>query len=339
MVAERPYQAAVVRKAVSNGTLLELCILAILFVVPVVIRSKYYQDWFVMAFILAGASCAWNIIGGYAGLLSIGHAAFFGIGAYACTLLYVRSGISPWIGIICGCLVSAAAAAIIGIATLRLRGTFFVLVTIAFCEVLRFTAIGWRGLTEGSMGVTIIFKKSFANMMWSGKLGNIILAFAYMLLVFAVCKIIERRKFGYSLVAIREDQDAAQACGVPASETKTLATVLSAVLTSVGGSIYAFYLLYIEPDVVFDIMISVQIILIGILGGKGKAFGPIVGAMFIIPLTSFLRGQLSSISGLHGFVYGLALALIMIFLPEGVYGRLWRWTLSRTSRPQRGVTP
>ena len=219
------------------------------------------------------------------------------------------------------------------------RGTFFVLVTIAFCEVLRFTAIGWRDLTEGSMGVTIIFKKSLANMMLSGKRGYVILAFAYMVLVYAVCKIIERRKFGYSLVAIREDQDAAQACGVPASNVKTLATVLSAALTSVGGSIYAFYLLYIEPDVVFDIMISVQIILIDLFGSKGKAFGPIVGAMLIIPLTSFLRGQLSGISGLHGFVYGLALALIMIFLPEGIYGRLWRWALSKKTRPNRGVVP
>ena len=136
MAAGKPHPVAVAYKTVSNGTLLELFILAILLVVPLVIRSRYYQGWFVMAFILPGASCAWNIIGGYTGLLSIGHAAFFGIGAYASALLYVRLGISPWIGIFCGCLVSALAAAIIGIATLRLRGTFFVLVTIAFCEVL-----------------------------------------------------------------------------------------------------------------------------------------------------------------------------------------------------------
>jgi branched-chain amino acid transport system permease protein len=198
--------------------------------------------------------------------------------------------------------------------------------------VLRFTAIGWRELSGGSMGITIMFRKSFANMMWQGKRGYLLLAFAYMVLVYAVCKIIERRKIGYSLVAIREDQDAARACGVPAANVKTMATILSAVLTSIAGSIYAQYLLYIEPDVVFDIMISVQIILIGILGGKGKAFGPIVGALFIIPFTSFLRGQLSGISGLHGFIYGLALVLIMIFLPEGVYGRLWRWARTLGTR-------
>lgn len=306
----------------TRVTLFETFMLAGLLTAALLIQNSYYRDWFIMAFLMAGASSAWNIIGGYAGMLSIGHAAFFGIGAYASTLLYIKAGISPWFGMFAGAILSTLAAAIIGNATLRLKGTFFVLVTIAFCEVLRFTAIGWRDLTFGSMGITLVFKKNFWNMMWEGKTAYILLAFGYLLAVHFTIKFIERRKFGYSLVAVRGDQDAAQACGVPASKIKILGLMLSAFLTSIGGSIYAQYVMYIEPDVVFDIMISVQLILIGILGGKGKAFGPVIGAIVIIPLSSFLRGQLSNISGLHGFVYGLALVLVMVFLPEGIFGQI-----------------
>jgi branched-chain amino acid transport system permease protein len=309
----------------SHSNVFEFVFIIGLVALPMLISNSYYRDWFVMAFIMAGASCAWNIIGGYAGMLSIGHAAFFGIGAYTSTLLYVRVGISPWLGLIAGALLSTIAAIVIGRATLRLKGTFFVLVTIAFCEVLRFTAIGWRSLTFGSMGITLVFKKNFFNMMWQGKTAYVLLTFGYLVFVYAFNKIIEKKKFGYYLVAIREDQDAACACGIPAAKIKTIGLMISAFLTSIGGSIYAQYVMYIEPDVVFDIMISVQLILIGILGGKGKAFGPIMGAIIIIPLSSFLRGSLANLSGLHGFVYGVALVLVIIFIPEGVYGRLYRF--------------
>lgn len=324
------------RGNIAHSNIFELIVLLLLLGVAMIIKNPYYRDWFIMAFIMAGASSAWNIVGGYAGMLSIGHAAFFGIGAYASTLLYVRLGISPWIGMLIGSILATIAAWVIGSTTLRLKGTFFVLATIAFCEVLRFLAIGWRDLTFGSMGITMVFKKSFLNMMWEGKTSYVILSFAYLLVVFGIVKVVEKKKFGYSLVAVRGDQDAAQACGVPAARIKTLGLMLSAFLTAAGGSIYAQYVMYIEPDVVFDIMISVQLILIGILGGKGKAFGPLIGAIVIIPLSSFLRGQLSSISGLHGFVYGLALVLVMIFLPEGIYGRLLK-TLNGRSKSKQGA--
>ena len=302
------------------GFIFLLCLL--LGILPLIIRSPYYRDWMVMSFLWAGAAGAWNIIGGFAGQLSIGHASFFGIGAYTSVLLYVNHGISPWFGMVVGGMLSALTAAIIGISTLRLRGTFFVLATIAFAEVLRLMATAWRSLTRGSLGISPDFQPAFMNMMWRGKIAYIYLAFAYMIFILVICVLIERNKLGYYLTALREDEDAAQSLGVPAARAKTVAFIMSAFLTSLAGSIYAQYVLYIEPDVVFGIMVSVQVLLFGIVGGRGSALGPIIGALIVVPLGSFLRGQLAAVSGLHGFVYGLALVLVVIFAPEGVYGYL-----------------
>ena len=299
---------------------LDLIIFLVFALMPVFIQSPYYRDWLVSSFLWAGTACAWNIIGGYAGQLSIGHAAFFGIGAYSSTLLFLHFGISPWIGMIIGGVISTITAAVVGIATLRLRGTFFVLATIAFTEVVRLMAIAWRDLTRGSLGVSLDFKPGFFNMMWQDKLPYVYLSLAFLAVIYAVCKMIEANKFGYFLVAIREDQDAAQSLGVNIAKYKTMAFMLSSFLTSIGGSIYAFYIFYIDPDFVFGIMISVQLLLIAIVGGRASALGPILGAIIVVPLGSFLRGQLTAISGLHGFLYGLALTVVIIFAPDGILG-------------------
>jgi branched-chain amino acid transport system permease protein len=299
---------------------LDLIIFLIFALAPVFIQSPYYRDWLISTFLWAGTACAWNIIGGYAGQLSIGHAAFFGIGAYSSTLLYLHFGISPWIGMIIGGIFSTITAAVVGIATLRLRGTFFVLATIAFTEVVRLMAIAWRDLTRGSLGVSLDYKAGFLNMMWQDKLPYVYLSLAFLAAIYAICKLIEGNKFGYFLVAIREDQDAAQSLGVNIAKYKTLAFMLSSFLTSIGGSIYAFYIFYIDPDFVFGIMISVQLLLIAIVGGRASALGPILGAIIVVPLGSFLRGQLTAISGLHGFLYGLALTVVIIFAPDGIFG-------------------
>lgn len=309
-----------IKHGIQKRDNIDLIIFVCLGLLPLVITSPYYRDWLISSYIWAGTACAWNIIGGYAGQLSIGHAAFFGIGAYSTTLLSLNFGISPWIGMILGGIISAVTAAVVGIATLRLKGTFFVLATIAFTEVVRLMAIAWRDLTRGSLGISLDFKPSFLNMMWQDKFPYVCVSFAFMLLIYVICRIIESNKFGYFLVAIREDQDAAQSLGVNTAKYKTLAFMLSAFLTSMGGSIYSLYILYIDPDFVFGIMISVQLLLIAIVGGRSSALGPILGAVIVVPLGSFLRGQLSTISGLHGFLYGLALTVVIIFAPDGIWG-------------------
>ncbi len=302
--------------------------LAALGILPFLVTNAYYRDWMFMAYLWGGLSAAWNIIGGYAGQLSIGHAMFFGLGAYASTLLYVDFGLSPWVGMLVGGLIAVLAAFVLGATTFRLRGSFFVLSTIAFSEVLRLMAIAWRSLTRGSLGIIIDFKPSLAHMTWRGKLPYVYLAFAYMALIYILCIVIERTKFGYSLVALRENEDAAQALGVNTARNKVIALVLSAFLTAVGGTLYAQYRLFIEPDMVFRVMVSVQMTLIAIIGGLGTALGPIIGALLLVPLSGFLRGELVMVSGLHGLVYSLALIVVIRFAPRGIFGYFSRRTHS-----------
>jgi branched-chain amino acid transport system permease protein len=296
----------------------------ILAIAPFVVTNAYYRDLMFMTYIWAGLAAAWNIIGGYAGQLSIGHAAFFGVGAYASAILYSVLGVSPWIGMLVGGVIAGVTAAIIGTASLRLRGTFFVLATIAFAEVARLMAIAWGPLTRGNLGIILDFRPSFANMTWQGKLPYVMLAFAYMLLMYVLTRLLERTRFGYGLVALRENEDAAEALGVSTARYKVMALVLSAFLTAVGGAIFSQYLLFIEPDTVFGIMISVQMVLIGIIGGTGTALGPLIGALFVIPVSTFLRGQLVSVSGLHGVVYGVALVTVAMLMPHGIFGYILR---------------
>lgn len=303
----------------------EIFLMIALAILPFAVRSPYYRDWMFKVYLWGGVATAWNIIGGYAGQLSIGHAAFFGVGAYASAILYSVLGVSPWIGMVVGAAIAGAAGVIIGGASLRLRGTFFVLATIAFAEVVRLMAIEWDSLTRGSLGIILEFRPSFSNMTWNGKLSYVILAFAYMLLMYFLSRFLERTKFGYSLVALREDEDAAEALGIATARYKIIALVLSASLTAVGGAIFSQYLLFIEPAMVFGVMVSVEMVLISIVGGTGTALGPLVGALFIVPVSNFLRGELVEVSGLHGVVYGVALVVVAMVMPDGLYG----WILSR----------
>lgn len=308
----------------ARTRLLPLIIFTTLGILPFIITNPYYRDWMFMTYLWAGLGCAWNIIGGYAGQLSIGHTAFFGLGAYVSSILLTNYDLSPWIGMLAGGLIALLAAIVIGTATLRLRGPFFVLSTIAFAEVLRLMAIAWRSLTQGSLGIIIPFRPGLEYMSWCSKLPYAVIAFVYMLLQYSVCAIIQRSRFGYFLVALRENEEAAQALGVNTARCKVMALVISAFLTALGGTIYAQYTLFIEPHTVLDIMTSVQMVLISIVGGLGTALGPILGALFVVPLGSFLRGQLVMVSGLHGLVYGVVLVIISLLLPQGLFGYLSR---------------
>ncbi len=301
---------------------MEVIVWLLLAVAPLLVTNAFYKDCLVLTFLWAGLSSAWNITSGYAGQLSIGHAAFFGIGAYASTLLYMRLGVSPWLGMLAGGALAAAIAAMLGSITLRLRGPFFCLATIAFAEVMRLAAVSWRGLTEGSLGILIPFKPGFLNMIWRGKQPYIWLTLGFVFLVYLVSRILETRRFGYYLVALRENDDAASALGVDTARMKVVATALSAFLTAVGGTIYAQYFMFVEPAAVFGIDASVQMALIAIIGGLATAGGPILGALLLIPLSTFLRGWLASYSGLHGLIYGLALVVIVMFMTEGLLPRI-----------------
>lgn len=287
--------------------------------IPLLSTDRYLQDIAITTFLWAGLASSWNLNCGYSRRLSIGHGAFFGIGAYASSLLFINIGISPWIGMIIGAMISAAIAFIIGKATLGLKGTFFVLSTIAFAELIRIFVISAKDLTCGSIGILIPYNEGFINMAWNSKIPFIFITWIYMLLMIYICVRTEKSKFGYYLIAIGEDKEAAEVLGVDSKKIMTLAFVLSAFLTSIGGSIFAQYIMYIEPNSVMGmVQSSLQFILIGIIGGLGKAFGPFVGALILIPLSTLLRGYITDINGLHGLMYGLIMLAVVLWKPDGM---------------------
>lgn len=304
----------------NNGVLWIIAAASI--IVPFFLPNKYFQDIAVMTFLWAGLASSWNLYSGYCGRLSIGHAAFLGIGAYTSSLLYLNFGVSPWIGMLAGGAVSAVIALIIGGTTLRLKGTFFVLSTIAFAEILKVLTITSKDLTSGALGLMIPFHPGFFNMTWSGKIPYAILTWTYMMVVIAISVILERSKLGYSLIALGENQEAAENLGVNASRSMLIAFTMSAVLTSFGGTLFAQYIMFIEPTSVMGLGNSINIILLAIAGGLGTAFGPMIGSFILTPLTNLLRGYLASVSGLHGLLLGLILIGILLYRPDGILPQL-----------------
>ena len=275
-----------------------------------------------MTFLWAGLATSWNLYSGYCKRLSIGHAAFLGIGSYTSTLLYLNFGISPWIGMLAGGVISAVAALLIGGTTLRLKGTFFVLSTIAFGEILKVMTITSKDITAGAMGLMVPFQPSFLNMIWQGKIPYAILTWLYMLIVLLISVKLEKSKLGYSLIALGENQQAAENLGVNSTKTMLVAFVTSAVLTSFGGTIFAQYVMFIEPNSVMSLSNSINFILLAIAGGLGTAFGPMIGSFILTPISNLLRGYLAGISGLHGFILGMVLIIILLYRPDGILPQL-----------------
>lgn len=316
--------------SINNWVLWLIAILSI--AVPFFLPNRYFQDIVVLTFLWAGLSSSWNLYSGYCGRLSIGHAAFLGIGAYSSTILYVNYGISPWIGMLVGGAFSAIAAMVIGGTTLRLKGTFFVLSTIAFAEIMKTLAVVSKDITEGSLGIMIPYDPGFASMIFQGKIPFAIITWAYMIIVIYISVRLEKSKLGYSLIAVGENQEAAENLGVNSTKTMMISFVMSAVLTSFGGTLFAQYIMFIEPTSMMSIGYSVNFILYAIAGGMGTAFGPMVGAFILVPVTNLLRGYLSSISGLHGFVLGLLLVLILLFRPDGMLPQLKSFIKSKMKK-------
>lgn len=319
--------------SVNNSALWGIAIVSI--IIPFFLPNRYFQDIAVLTFLWAGLSSSWNLYSGYCGRLSIGHAAFLGIGAYTSTLLYVNFGISPWIGMLAGGVLSAAAALIIGGTTLRLKGTFFVLSTIAFAEIMKTLAVVSKNVTEGSLGIMIPFEPSFSNMIFQGKIPFAVITWLYMLIVLFISVRLEKSKLGYSLIAVGENQEAAENLGVNSTKTMMISFIMSAVLTSFGGTLFAQYIMFIEPTSMMGIGYSVNFILYAIAGGMGTAFGPMVGAFILVPTTNLLRGYLSSVSGLHGLVLGLLLVLILLFRPDGMLPQLRAFVISKLPKAKK----
>ena len=201
---------------------------------------------------MGGVGASRNIAGGYAGLISFGHAAFFGIGAYASTILFLHFGLSPWIGIWCGGLLAAGFGAVLAIICARLRGPFFILSTLAAAEVVRIAALNWASLTGGPEGLSIPPVAGMANMVFTSKTAYVTMMLAFLAAVYAITKSLEGSRYGYYLYSVRDDADAASAAGVNPLVVRTTAMALSAGLTGIGGCLFAQYFLYLDPTFVIS---------------------------------------------------------------------------------------
>ncbi|MCX5908277.1 MAG: branched-chain amino acid ABC transporter ATP-binding protein/permease, partial [Deltaproteobacteria bacterium] len=295
-------------------------------ILPIVPRNPFYEDLIIMIYFSGTVAAAWNIMGGFGGQTSLGHTVFFGIGAYTSTLLYLHFKLSPWLGLLAGIGVSALVAIGLGLVCFRLKSHFFVLATIAFAEVMRILATYWRGLTKGGVGLLIPFKPGLENFMFRSKIPYAYIALGMLLIMLYMSYRIKNSRFGFHLVSLRENQDAAESLGVNTTWTKVWALIVSVIFTSAAGTFYAQYIFFIDPESVFSLGFSVELALLSIIGGLSTIAGPILGAFLLTPLDVFLRSWLGEVfAGLNFIVYGVLLVVAVIYFPHGIAGWVRTW--------------
>ena len=316
---------------------LSVCFLLLL-ILPLYLGNTYNLGICILVLYYAFMASAWNIVCGFLGELSLGHSVFVGLGGYTSTLLFVNLGWSPWLGMAAGILVAAMTGVIIGYPCFRLRGPYFTLTTIAFAELLRVyvesAEVGPFGLPlKGAMGLLLPLRgTSLALIEFRSKVPYYYLILAFLILAVLVTYCIKVHRLGYFLVAIRSDPDAAASLGINITKYKLIAMVISCGLIALGGSFYAQYFRYIGPERIFGIDISVQIALIALVGGQGTIFGPIIGALLLVPLGEFLSNNFGgNLPGLHLFIYGIVMMLVVLYLPKGVY----RFFLDMAAKAER----
>jgi branched-chain amino acid transport system permease protein len=288
--------------------------------------------------LFAAMAQAWNIVGGLANQTSLGHAAFLGIGAYTSTVLLLKFGISPWLGMLAGGVLGGVAALVIAIPTMRLQGHYFALATLAFGEVMRVIANVWTSLTGGPGGLSVPFvPPSFAAYSFKLLRPHAYIALVALIIVTVIFELIRRGAMGYRLRAIKQNPPAAEVIGINTTKVKLQAAVISGVLVAMLGTLYAQIAVFFDPDTVFGIAdVSIRIALIAIIGGVGTAAGPILGAFFIIPLEEVMNALLSSrAAGLSQLVFGIILIGVILWRPRGFITVIdtVRARLSRTVKP------
>jgi branched-chain amino acid transport system permease protein len=296
-------------------------ILSLLCLLPIFMGS-YYTHILILILLYAYLGSCWNILGGYGGQFSFGHAIFLGLGAYTSTILYVKFGISPWIGMLLGGFLSMIVGMCVGFICFRygLKGPFFALATLAFAEMFRIGALNVP-FTGKAAGILIAIKgTSFFAFQFSEKIFYFYIILVFNVFVVLVTHLIVKSKLGDYLEALREDEDAAEALGIDTLKYKMIAISISSFLTALGGTFYAQYLFYIDPDICFGVQNSIEIFIRPILGGLGTVYGPFLGSLILGPLSEVSRGMLRGYSGMHLMLFGAVLVIVVVFLPKGVMG-------------------
>jgi len=324
-----------------------LIVLALLMAIPKYVESPYALHMMILLFLSVSMGQSWNILGGFAGQYSVGHAAYFGVGAYTTMMLMQAKQIPPWIGVWVGMVLVVAVALAIGSICFRLRGPYFVLASIAVAEILRLSAINLTTLTNGAEGILVTELPAFkigerVVTDFSTKVPFYYIGLFLALLTIGITYSVQHSKLGYFFQAIREDQDAAHSLGISISLYKNIALGISAVLTSLAGAFYGIYVGFVDPPTVLGLDVSVQITLICIIGGMGTLWGPVLGALVLVPMSEALRSNMvtdllvrvglvnadskvglflkENLAHAHVLLYGILVVLVILFMPDGLMG-------------------
>ena len=317
--------------------LIALAVVA-LAVFPLVSNDLYYQAMLILTFLLAIGATGWNIMGGYAGYISLGNSAFIGLGAYTTGILAARDNISPFLGCLAGGLVAALAAAILSLVTRRTRGMYFIIVTFAALQLLGIVATIWSSLTGGSQGLALpipTWPLAYQNWPFYYPL------LALLVLAVAVSAWVRRSKLGLGLFAIQDDEDKAAGLGLATNAYKLIAFVLGGTFLGVAGGIYAYYVTFLNVSAVFDIITSMLIVLSALLGGRGTLWGPVLGAFIIEPLANLTSTSLggANAGAIRLLLFGGLLGLVVLFLPRGLLPTVSAWRTQRQGRDQQQDDP
>jgi branched-chain amino acid transport system permease protein len=293
--------------------------------------SGVWLTFIMMALYAALLAQAWNILGGYGGQFSFGHALFFGTGAYVQAIAQLSFGLNPWLALVLAVLLAAALGTAVGALTFRygLKGSYFALVTLAFAEVFRVLAVTAQ-ITGGGVGLMLPLSESFANLQFGSRKGSIVLVLGFVVAALLVSSWLRHSRFGAQLQAVRDNEDAARALGVDPWRVKLGAIALSGGFMGAGGAFYVQVFQYIDPAIAFGPASSVEALVAAIVGGMGTLWGPLLGAAVLHLLAEATRNLFGNLPGLNMVIYGTVLVLIVMFVPRGLSGmgrsvrELWR---------------
>ena len=309
-----------------------LAIIAVVYLVAsALVHNSYYQLIMTLVPIWATFGVSWNILSGYGGQLSFGHAAFFGIGAYTVTLALVYWGLTPWLGIPVGMAIGAVMAVLIGWPTFRLRGHYFALAMLAYPLVFLYVLeyLGFQEMTLPMHRAHPVWFLQFTDPHF-----YTCVAVGLLVLGMIVCMLVENSRFGLALLAVRQNELAAEAAGIDSWRWKMRALVVSGVIAAACGGLYACVLLIVTPDSVFGLLVSAQPVVLTLFGGLASIWGPVIGAVILVPLAELLNVQLGNIlPGIQGVVYGAAIIIIMLSAPEGLFWTVRDRLLRRRAPP------
>jgi branched-chain amino acid transport system permease protein len=328
--------AKVMEESAGKGALPML--FALLMGLPVMLKNQVVFQFLVTVLWYAYLTSSWNLVGGYAGVLPLGHAVFAGIGAYTSTVLFIHYGITPWLGMLVGALLAAVVGVVIGMPTFKLRGAYFALATIAICEGLRVILENTQGLLgleiNGAQGILLPLKgHSPLNYQFVDKRYYYTIILVMLALIVYITDRIARARLGYYLEAGGEDREAAEAIGINVARCKLTAMAISSFFTALGGTFYMQFVHYIHPRGIVSLDLSFEIAFIAIIGGRGTVLGPVLGSALLVPAAELTRTYLGgSYEGIHLMLYGVILMAVMLFKPRGLMEAieaLYRWTRTK----------